>query len=189
MKRHQKALVRERKRTLSLGERHSTSSQTVPRPFSADVGSWKREQDFDMQLLEKAVRGEHGGVQDGCIKLTGPVEADVEPLDYNLDLSKELSKPDMVLIPERYIDMEPEEPLSYEECEARRRKVQKIKNILAKSSFQNMQTGVNVRESSVDLDSHLQEQERIITMSYALASEASQRSKVVAAKTLAEHEY
>ncbi|XP_032894371.1 pleckstrin homology domain-containing family A member 7 isoform X2 [Amblyraja radiata] len=189
MKRHQKALVRERKRTLSLGERHSTSSQTVPRPFSADVGSWKREQDFDMQLLEKAVRGEHSGVQDGCIKSTGPVEADVEPLDYNLDLSKELSKPDMVLIPERYIDMEPEEPLSYEECEARRRKVQKIKNILAKSSFQNMQTGVNVRESSVDLDSHLQEQERIITMSYALASEASQRSKVVAAKTLAEHEY
>ncbi|XP_078271083.1 pleckstrin homology domain-containing family A member 7 isoform X2 [Rhinoraja longicauda] len=181
MKRHQKALVRERKRTLSLGERRSTSSRTVPRPFSADVGSWKREQDFDMQLLEKALRGEHSGVQDGCIKSTALVEADVEPLDYNLDLSKELSKPDMVLIPERYIDMEPEEPLSYEECEARRRKVQKIKNILAKSSFQNMQTGVNVRESSVDLDSHLQEQERIITMSYALASEASQRSKMVAA--------
>ncbi|XP_051885023.1 pleckstrin homology domain-containing family A member 7 isoform X4 [Pristis pectinata] len=187
MKRHQKALVRERKRTLSLGERHSSSSRTTSRPFSADVGSWKREQEFDMQLLEKAVKGEHNSVQDGLTKSVPLMEADVEPLDYNLDLSKELSKPDMVLIPERYIELEPEEPLTYEECEARRRKVQKIKNILAKSSFRNMQTGVNSRESTADLDSHLQEQERIITMSYALASEASQRSKLVAAKALAEH--
>ncbi|XP_051885026.1 pleckstrin homology domain-containing family A member 7 isoform X7 [Pristis pectinata] len=182
MKRHQKALVRERKRTLSLGERHSSSSRTTSRPFSADVGSWKREQEFDMQLLEKAVKGEHNSVQDGLTKSVPLMEADVEPLDYNLDLSKELSKPDMVLIPERYIELEPEEPLTYEECEARRRKVQKIKNILAKSSFRNMQTGVNSRESTADLDSHLQEQERIITMSYALASEASQRSKLVAAQ-------
>ncbi|XP_069753912.1 pleckstrin homology domain-containing family A member 7 isoform X3 [Narcine bancroftii] len=187
MKRHQKALVRERKRTLSLGERHSNSSRTTSRPFSADVGSWKREQDFDMQLLEKAAKGEYNSVQGGFTKSMPVVEADVEPLDYNLDLSKELSKPDMVLIPERYIEVEPEEPLTYEECEARRRKVQKIKSILAKSSFQNMQTGINSRESSVDPDSHLQEQERIITMSYALASEASQRSKMVAAKALAEH--
>ncbi|XP_059831727.1 pleckstrin homology domain-containing family A member 7 isoform X8 [Hypanus sabinus] len=181
MKRHQKALVRERKRTLSLGERHSNSSRTLSRPFSADVGSWKREQEFDMQLLEKAVK-DHNGDEDGFAKSVPVMEADVEPLDYNLDLSKELSKPDMVLIPERYIEMEPDEPLSYEECEARRRKVQKIKNILAKSSFQNMQTGVNSRESTADVDSQLQEQERIITMSYALASEASQRSKIVAAQ-------
>ncbi|XP_062918004.1 pleckstrin homology domain-containing family A member 7 isoform X3 [Mobula hypostoma] len=181
MKRHQKALVRERKRTLSLGERHSNSSRTLSRPFSADVGSWKREQEFDMQLLEKAVK-EHNGVEDGFTKSELVMEADVEPLDYNLDLSKELSKPDMVLIPERYIEMEPDEPLTYEECEARRRKVQKIKNILAKSSFQNVQTGVNGRESTADVDSQLQDQERIITMSYALASEASQRSKIVAAQ-------
>ncbi|XP_067849980.1 pleckstrin homology domain-containing family A member 7 isoform X3 [Heptranchias perlo] len=183
MKRHQKALVRERKRTLSLGERHSTSSRTSSRPFSADVGSWKREQEFDLQLLEKAVKGEHNSLQDGLIMSVPVVEADVEPLDYDLDLSKELSKPDMVLIPERYIEMEPEEPLTYEEREARRRKVQKIKNILAKLSFQNVQPGVNCnKENSLDLDSHLQEQERIITMSYALASEASQRSKMVAAQ-------
>ncbi|XP_072905501.1 pleckstrin homology domain-containing family A member 7 isoform X4 [Hemitrygon akajei] len=187
MKRHQKALVRERKRTLSLGERHSNSSRTLSRPFSADVGSWKREQEFDMQLLEKAVK-DHNGVEDGFAKSVPVMEADVEPLDYNLDLSKELSKPDMVLIPERYIEMEPDEPLSYEECEARRRKVQKIKNILAKSSFQNMQTGVNSRESTADVDSQLQEQERIITMSYALASEASQRSKIVAGSLSAQQQ-
>ncbi|XP_048401353.2 pleckstrin homology domain-containing family A member 7 isoform X6 [Stegostoma tigrinum] len=184
MKRHQKALVRERKRTLSLGERHSTSSRTSSRPLSVDVGSWKREQEFDLQLLEKAVKGEHHNLQDGFIKQSVPVvEADVEPLDYDLDLSKELSKPDMVLIPERYIELEPEEPLTNEEYEARKRKVQKIKNILSKLSYQNVQPGVNyVNENSSDLDSQLQERERIITMSYALASEASQRSKIVAAQ-------
>ncbi|NWS23280.1 PKHA7 protein, partial [Pachyramphus minor] len=39
MKRHQKALVRERKRTLSQGERQSVSSRSFIRPVSADVGS------------------------------------------------------------------------------------------------------------------------------------------------------
>ncbi|XP_010140541.1 PREDICTED: pleckstrin homology domain-containing family A member 7 [Buceros rhinoceros silvestris] len=39
MKRHQKALVRERKRTLSQGERQSVSSRSFIRPISADVGS------------------------------------------------------------------------------------------------------------------------------------------------------
>ncbi|XP_062431924.1 pleckstrin homology domain-containing family A member 7 isoform X1 [Rhea pennata] len=39
MKRHQKALVRERKRTLSQGERQSVSSRSFIRPISADLGS------------------------------------------------------------------------------------------------------------------------------------------------------
>ncbi|NXE75625.1 PKHA7 protein, partial [Cochlearius cochlearius] len=39
MKRHQKALVRERKRTLSQGERQSVSSRSFIRPVSADIGS------------------------------------------------------------------------------------------------------------------------------------------------------
>ncbi|XP_072194495.1 pleckstrin homology domain-containing family A member 7 isoform X11 [Excalfactoria chinensis] len=39
MKRHQKALVRERKRTLSQGERQSVSSRSFIRPISADIGS------------------------------------------------------------------------------------------------------------------------------------------------------
>ncbi|NXW81828.1 PKHA7 protein, partial [Alopecoenas beccarii] len=39
MKRHQKALVRERQRTLSQGERQSVSSRSFIRPISADVGS------------------------------------------------------------------------------------------------------------------------------------------------------
>lgn len=39
MKRHQKAIVRERKRTLGQGERHSVSSRPFIQPGSADIGS------------------------------------------------------------------------------------------------------------------------------------------------------
>uniref|UniRef100_A0A3B5A612 Pleckstrin homology domain-containing family A member 7-like n=1 Tax=Stegastes partitus TaxID=144197 RepID=A0A3B5A612_9TELE len=182
MKRHQKALVRQRKRTLSHGDRHASSSSRgstlSSRPLSADLGSWKREQDFDLQLLERAVQGEEA---------QGVRSVDLEPLDYDLDLNKELSKPQKVLIPERYVDSEPEEPLSPQEVEERHRKVERIKNILAKSSVQNLTPTASVDKPDVGLvalDSALQEQERIITMSYALASEASLKSKLVAGWSL-----
>ncbi|XP_072194485.1 pleckstrin homology domain-containing family A member 7 isoform X2 [Excalfactoria chinensis] len=191
MKRHQKALVRERKRTLSQGERQSVSSRSFIRPISADIGSWKREQEFDLQLLERAIRGEDKDenewlkVQPVAVAVT---ETDLEPQDYDLDISRELSKPEKVAIPERYVELEPEEPLSTEELAARQRKAEKIKNILTKSSMHNLQpTIAQDKHNSVDLDSQLQEQERIITISYALASEASQRSKEVAAKAVSEH--
>ncbi|TKS70204.1 Pleckstrin -like proteiny domain-containing family A member 7 [Collichthys lucidus] len=222
MKRHQKALVRQRKRTLSHGDRHasptsrppSSSSAPSSRPLSADLGSWKREQDFDLQLLERAVQGEEAqGVRSvqgeerppehkerprshsdewltfRSTATTPPThEADLEPLDYDVDLNKELSKPQKVLIPERYVDSEPEEPLSPQEVEDRHRKVERIKSILAKSSVQNLASTVPVDKPEVGvvaLDSALQEQERIITMSYALASEASLKSKLVAVPTQA----
>uniref|UniRef100_A0AAX7V300 Pleckstrin homology domain containing, family A member 7b n=1 Tax=Astatotilapia calliptera TaxID=8154 RepID=A0AAX7V300_ASTCA len=176
MKRHQKALVRQRKRTLSHGDRHAASSSRTSssRSLSADLGSWKREQEFDLQLLERAVQGEEA---------QGVRSVDLEPLDYDLDLNKELSKPQKVSIPERYVDSEPEEPLSPQEVEERHRKVERIKSILAKSSVQNLAPAVSAEkpeEVPVALDSALQEQERIITMSYALASEASLKSKLVA---------
>ncbi|KAM3877238.1 pleckstrin homology domain-containing family A member 7 [Diretmus argenteus] len=215
MKRHQKALVRQRKRTLSHGDRHASSSSRTSssssssRPLSADLGSWRREQEFDLQLLERAVQGEEErGVRSvqgeerppehserprshsdewltfRSTATTPPAhEADLEPLDYDLDLNKELSKPQKVLIPERYVDSEPEEQLSPQEVEDRHRKVERIKSILAKSSVQNLAPTVSTDKPEVGLlglDVALQEQERIITMSYALASEASLKSKQVA---------
>uniref|UniRef100_A0A8C0FP15 Pleckstrin homology domain containing A7 n=1 Tax=Bubo bubo TaxID=30461 RepID=A0A8C0FP15_BUBBB len=181
MKRHQKALVRERKRTLSQGERQSVSSRSFIRPISADIGSWKREQEFDLQLLERAIRGEDKDENEWLkVQPVAVTETDLEPQDYDLDISRELSKPEKVAIPERYVELEPEEPLSTEELAARQRKAEKIKNILTKSSMHNLQpTVAQDKHISVDLDSQLQEQERIITISYALASEASQRSKEV----------
>ncbi|KAA0723236.1 Pleckstrin -like proteiny domain-containing family A member 7 [Triplophysa tibetana] len=198
MKRHQKALVRERKRTLSHGERQDSSSRTssVSRPVSADLGSWRREQDFNLQLLERAVQGEerppeHKERQRShsdewlTMSSTPMRELDLEPLDYQLDLSKELSRPQKVTIPERYVDQEPEEPLSPQEMEARHRKVERIKSILAKSSVQTMPTTAAVdKPVLLDVGLALQEKERIITMSYALASEASLKSKQVAAKAV-----
>ncbi|NXA37642.1 PKHA7 protein, partial [Eudromia elegans] len=187
MKRHQKALVRERKRTLSQGERQSAPSRSFSRPISADLGSWKREQEFDLQLLERAIRGEDKDENSWLKVKVQPVavtETDLEPQDYDLDISRELSKPEKVAIPERYVELEPEEPLSTEELAARQRKAEKIKNILTKSSMHNLQpTLAQDKHNSVDLDSQLQEQERIITISYALASEASQKSKEVAGNT------
>ncbi|XP_063498006.1 pleckstrin homology domain-containing family A member 7 isoform X8 [Symphalangus syndactylus] len=137
MKRHQKALVRERKRTLGQGERTGLpSSRYLSRLLPGDLGS--------------------------------------------------LSKPEKVSIPERYVELDPEEPPSLEELQARYRKAEKIRNILTRSSMCNLQpTSGQDRNSVADLDLQLQEQERIINISYALASEASQRSKQVAAQQLA----
>ncbi|EAW68454.1 hCG2040524 [Homo sapiens] len=145
---------------------------------------WKREQDFDLQLLERVVQGEKKDKEEnGWLKVQAmPVtELDLEPQDYDLDISRELSKPEKVSIPERYVELDPEEPPSLEELQARYRKAEKIRNILARSSMCNLQPTSGQDQNSVaDLDLQLQEQERIINISYALASEASQRSKQVA---------
>lgn len=45
----------------------------------------------------------------------------------------QLAKPEKVSIPERYVELDPEEPPSLEELQARYRKAEKIRNILARS--------------------------------------------------------
>uniref|UniRef100_G3UE32 Pleckstrin homology domain containing A7 n=1 Tax=Loxodonta africana TaxID=9785 RepID=G3UE32_LOXAF len=186
MKRHQKALVRERKRTLSQAQTPKGQEVTALNPLVCC--QWKREQDFDLQLLERAMQGERKDKEEnGWLKLQAmPVtELDLEPQDYDLDISRELSKPEKVAIPERYVELDPEEPPSLEELQARYRKAEKIRSILTRSSVSNLQSAASQDQNSVaDLDSQLQEQERIINISYALASEASQRSKQVAAQQL-----
>uniref|UniRef100_A0A8C6SFD3 Pleckstrin homology domain containing, family A member 7b n=1 Tax=Neogobius melanostomus TaxID=47308 RepID=A0A8C6SFD3_9GOBI len=149
MKRHQKALVRQRKRTLSHGDRHGSSSSQERPPEHKE----RPRSHSDEWLTFRSTT-------------TPTQEVDLEPLQYDLDLSKELSMPQKVWIPERYVESEPEEALSPEEVEERHRKVERIKN--------KPDLGLET------LDSALQEQERIITMSYALASEASLKSKMVA---------
>ncbi|XP_030098364.1 pleckstrin homology domain-containing family A member 7 isoform X14 [Mus musculus] len=187
MKRHQKALVRERKRTLSQGEKTGLlSARYLSQPLPGDLGSWKREQEFDLQLLERAAQGDRKDKEEGWLKVqaTPVMELDLEPQDYDLDISRELSKPEKVSIPERYVELDPEEPPSLEELQARYQKAEKIRNILARSSMCNLQPLGQDRNSLADLDSQLQEQERIINISYALASEASKRSKQVAGKAV-----
>uniref|UniRef100_A0A8D3BBQ3 Pleckstrin homology domain containing, family A member 7a n=1 Tax=Scophthalmus maximus TaxID=52904 RepID=A0A8D3BBQ3_SCOMX len=168
MKRHQKALVRERKRNLSQGERSCAG-------LSARLGA-------EGQSDEGPSRGkERGRIQsDEWVTLTPSLvrEVDVEPLDYDLDISLELSKPRKVPIPERYVESDPDEPASPEELEERSRRAERIKNLLAKSSLHNMQPAGPLDFS--ELDSALKQQERIMNVSQTLAAEASRKSKVVA---------
>lgn len=111
-------------------------------------------------------------------------EVDREPVEYDLDISRELSKPSKVLIPERYVESDPEEPLSLNEQQQRHQRAQRIRNMLTKSSVQNI-TPLSV--DFTELDSVLQQQQRIMNASQALASEASRKSRRLAAKAAAEN--
>uniref|UniRef100_UPI003AAA513C pleckstrin homology domain-containing family A member 7-like n=1 Tax=Centroberyx gerrardi TaxID=166262 RepID=UPI003AAA513C len=203
MKRHQRALVRERKRNLSQGERSSTglsastattqrssSSSRLPSSTSDPPASV-----FDFQEERLGAEGqsdegrsqvkERGRIQSDewvTVTATRIREVDLEPLDYDLDISRELSKPRKVPIPERYVESDPEEPLSPEEVEERSRRAERIKNLLAKSSVQNIQpsSGLKAPLDFSELDSALQQQEKIMSVSHVLASEASRKSKLVA---------
>ncbi|XP_077590548.1 pleckstrin homology domain-containing family A member 7-like [Stigmatopora nigra] len=173
MKRHQRALVRDRKRNLSQGERSGA-------PPPASVLDWREERP-----------GAEGQSDEGCkeregqwvtAKATLIREVEVEPLDYDYDIRRELCKPQKVSIPERYVETDPEEPLSPEEEEERSRRTERIRKLLSKSNVQNLQS------ASVDfseLDSVLQQQEKIMNVSRALASQASKKSKLVAAAAAA----
>ncbi|XP_045892479.1 pleckstrin homology domain-containing family A member 7-like isoform X5 [Micropterus dolomieu] len=206
MKRHQKALVRERKRNLSQGERSSmgmsTSTVTTQRSASSSrlpsSTSDPSVSVFDWQEERLGAEGqsdegwnqvkERGRIQSNewvTATATHVREVDVEPFDYDLDISRELSKPQKVPIPERYVESDSEEPLNPKELEERSRRAERIKNLLAKSSVQNIHPSASLDFS--ELDSALQQQERIMSVSHALASEASRKSKLVAAKAAAEH--
>ncbi|CAL8357160.1 unnamed protein product [Lota lota] len=207
MKRHQRALVRDRKRNLSQGERlytavHGSSTSPTQRCSSTSRMPSNNAQEqppsvFDPRQERLAAEGqsdegqgqvtERGRSQsDGWMMpycAMSVRETDLEPLDYNLDLSRELSKPRKVPIPERYVESDPEELQSPEELEQRSHRAQRIKTLLAKSSVQNMQSALGscTPLDFSELDSVLQQQERIMTVSQALASEASRKSKLVAA--------
>ncbi|CAJ1055957.1 Hypothetical predicted protein [Xyrichtys novacula] len=203
MKRHQRSLVRERKRNLSQGERsclsastattqRSSSSSRLPSSTSdppASVFDWQEERPVaEGQSDEGRIQvKERERIQsdEGWVKVTAHIrEVDVEPQEYNLDISRELAKPQKVPIPERYIESDSDEPLSPEELEERSRRAERIKNLLTKSSVQNIQPSAPLDLG--ELDSALQQQERIMNVSQALASEASRKGKLVAAKAAAE---
>lgn len=110
-------------------------------------------------------------------------DPDLEPLDYDLDISRELSKPLKVPILERYVEAELQGPLSLEEQQERSSRVQRIRKLLTRSSIHSYQPATLLDLSG--LDSVLQQQEKIMDMSYLLASEASQKSRLVAARNAA----
>uniref|UniRef100_H0X5S0 Pleckstrin homology domain containing A6 n=1 Tax=Otolemur garnettii TaxID=30611 RepID=H0X5S0_OTOGA len=182
MRRHQSGSMKEKRRSLQLPASPAPDPST--RPAYKVVRRHRSIHEVDISNLEAALRAEEPGGQtyetprEEIARLR---KMELEPQHYDVDINKELSTPDKVLIPERYIDLEPDTPLSPEELKEKQKKVERIKTLIAKSSMQNV---VPIGEGdSVDVpqdsESQLQEQEKRIEISCALATEASRRGRML----------
>uniref|UniRef100_A0A286XQM0 Pleckstrin homology domain containing A6 n=2 Tax=Cavia porcellus TaxID=10141 RepID=A0A286XQM0_CAVPO len=182
MRRHQSGSMKEKRRSLQLPA--SPAPEPSTRPAYKVVRRHRSIHEVDISNLEAALRAEEPGGQayetprEEIARLR---KMELEPQHYDVDINKELSTPDKVLIPERYIDLEPDTPLSPEELKEKQKKVERIKTLIAKSSMQNV---VPIGEGdSVDVpqdsESQLQEQEKRIEISCALATEASRRGRML----------
>ncbi|XP_056671761.1 pleckstrin homology domain-containing family A member 6 isoform X9 [Monodelphis domestica] len=182
MRRHQNSSMKEKRRSLQLPA--GPSPDPTARPSYKVVRRHRSIHEVDISNLEAALRAEEPGgqayetPQEEIARLR---KMELEPQHYNVDITKELSTPDKVFIPERYIELEPETPLSPEEMKEKQKKVERIKTLIAKSSMQNV---VPVGEGdSVDTpqdpESQLQEQEKRIEISCTLATEASRRGRML----------
>ncbi|XP_017582647.1 PREDICTED: pleckstrin homology domain-containing family A member 6 [Corvus brachyrhynchos] len=139
----------------------------------------------DISDLEAALRSDEPGKvyetpQEEMARLR---KMELEPQHYDVDINKELSTPDKVLIPERYVELEPESPLSPEEMKEKQKKVERIKTLIAKSSLPNViPLGEGEVDTPQDPEMQLQEQEKRIEISCALAAEASRRGRMLSAQ-------
>ncbi|XP_036720512.1 pleckstrin homology domain-containing family A member 6 isoform X4 [Balaenoptera musculus] len=182
MRRHQSGSMKDKRRSLQLPA--SPAPDPSARPAYKVVRRHRSIHEVDICNLEAALRAEEPGGQayetprEEIARLR---KMELEPQHYDVDISKELSTPDKVLIPERYIDLEPDTPLSPEELKEKQKKVERIKTLIAKSSMQNV---VPIGEGDLvdvpqDSESQLQEQEKRIEISCALATEASRRGRML----------
>ncbi|XP_054835235.1 pleckstrin homology domain-containing family A member 6 [Eublepharis macularius] len=186
MKRHQSGSMKEKRRSLQLPANQQQIESSVSKTPSYKVVRRHRSiHEVDISDLEAALRSEDSGkmYETPREEIARLRKMELEPEHYDVDISKELSTPDKVLIPERYIEMEPDTPLSPEEMKEKQKKVERIKTLIAKSSLQNV---VPLNEGEVDLpqdpETQLQEQEKRIEISCALAAEASRRGRMLSAQ-------
>uniref|UniRef100_A0AAY4E081 PH domain-containing protein n=1 Tax=Denticeps clupeoides TaxID=299321 RepID=A0AAY4E081_9TELE len=174
IRRNQSSSVRDKRRSLNL-----SSSQQIDgfRPSYRVVRRRLTAHEVDIKDLEAAVRGE--GVESPREEIAR-LRRQMEPQHYDLDIGKELSAPEKVLIPERYLDMDSGDPLSPEEMHEKQKRVERIKTLIAKSSMQNVVPVLDgPTESQSNPEQQLQEQEKRIEISCALAAEASRRSRLL----------
>ncbi|XP_031751412.1 pleckstrin homology domain-containing family A member 6 isoform X8 [Xenopus tropicalis] len=191
MKRHQTGSVKEKRRSLQLlANQQSEHSATKSTGTYRIVRRHRSVHEVDISDLEAVLRSQepqhtYESPQDEIARLR---KMEVEPQSYSVDITRELpvpdklSTPEKVLIPERYIELEPEGPLSPEEMQEKRRKVERIKTLIAKSSLQNViPLSDSELEVTPDPESQLQEQEKRIELSCTLAAEASRRGRLLSA--------
>ncbi|GCB67952.1 hypothetical protein scyTo_0008151, partial [Scyliorhinus torazame] len=186
MRRHQNGSLRghnkRRSLTLTSGQLMAVSSSSPKRVVRRVTVPRRKTTEVDICHLEAAVRGEQAGNSHETPReeIARLRRMDLEPEHYSVDINKELSTPDKVFIPERYIEIEPEIPLSPEELKEKQKKVERIKTLIAKSSLQNIVPLMEgLTDSNIDPELQLQEQEKRIEISCALATEASRRSRLI----------
>ncbi|XP_051494817.1 pleckstrin homology domain-containing family A member 6 isoform X7 [Apus apus] len=186
MKRHQSGSMKEKRRSLQLPGSQQPDTPGTKAPASYKVVRRHRSiHEVDISDLEAALRSEEPGKvyetpQEEIARLR---KMELEPQHYDVDINKELSTPDKVLIPERYIELEPDTPLSPEEMKEKQKKVERIKTLIAKSSLQNViPLGEGEVDTPQDPETQLQEQEKRIEISCALAAEASRRGRMLSAQ-------
>ncbi|XP_043389728.1 pleckstrin homology domain-containing family A member 6 isoform X4 [Chelonia mydas] len=186
MKRHQSGSMKEKRRSLQLPANQQPDAPSTKAPASYKVVRRHRSiHEVDISDLEAALRTEDSGkvYETPREEIARLRKMELEPQHYDVDISKELSTPDKVLIPERYIELEPDTPLSPEEMKEKQKKVERIKTLIAKSSLQNV---VPLSEGEVDVpqdaETQLQEQEKRIEISCTLATEASRLGRMLSAQ-------
>ncbi|TST85787.1 Pleckstrin homology domain-containing family A member 6 [Bagarius yarrelli] len=176
IRRNQSSSVKDKRRSLNL----STNQNLEALKSSVNYRVVRRRvtaHEVDIKGLEAAIRGE--GVESPREEIAR-LRRQVEPDNFELDISKELSAPEKVLIPERYLDIEPSTPLSPEEEKEKQKKVERIKTLIAKSNLQNIVPVLDgPTEVQANPEQKLQEQEKRIEISCALAAEASRRSRLL----------
>ncbi|KAI4826766.1 hypothetical protein KUCAC02_030199, partial [Chaenocephalus aceratus] len=169
IRRNQSSSVRDKRRSLILsGGQSPANYKVIRRRLTAH--------EIDINDLELAVRGQGlESPREEIARLRQP---------YHLDISRELLTPDKVLIPERYLDVEDSPPLSPEEQREKQKKLERIKTLIAKSNLQNMVPLLDgpVEGGAGSSQQQLQEQEKRIEISCALAAEASRRSRLLSAQ-------
>ncbi|XP_040391898.1 pleckstrin homology domain-containing family A member 6 isoform X11 [Cygnus olor] len=186
MKRHQSGSMKEKRRSLQLlgSQQPDTPSTKAPASYKV-VRRHRSIHEVDISDLEAALRSDdpgkvHETPREEIARLR---KMELEPQHYDVDINKELSTPDKVLIPERYIELEPDTPLSPEEMKEKQKKVERIKTLIAKSSLQNViPLGEGEVDAPQDPETQLQEQEKRIEISCALAAEASRRGRMLSAQ-------
>ncbi|XP_056909047.1 pleckstrin homology domain-containing family A member 5-like isoform X12 [Takifugu flavidus] len=195
IRRHQQGALREKKKGLGIRASSQDSTPSRSQSFTKEnhfrsVQSQMRRRDevisCDIQELEASLR------QQEVVREQETPAEEIARLkeasaDDHINMDRELSVPDKVLIPERYVESDPEEVLSPEQEADKQRKVDRIKALIVKNSMQNVlpSLALSPEDDTVE-EVTLQEKEKLINISYELAAEASKRSKLVAVKSLSQ---
>ncbi|XP_058500633.1 pleckstrin homology domain-containing family A member 5-like isoform X12 [Solea solea] len=191
IRRHQQGALKEKKKGLNIRGSGHENPPSRSQSFNRDtrsVQSHMRRRDVvmssDILELEASLRQ-----QDVVREQETPAEeiARLKEASHadNFNVDRELSVPDKVLIPERYIESDPEEALSPEQEADKQKKVDRIKALIARNSMQNVLPSTALSpEEETEEEVTVQEKEKMINISYELAAEASKRSKLVAVKSL-----